>query len=80
MSGASKDTAPSSSKGKEQALMANSSSSSEWILDLSASYHMGSSKEDFCSLNKSQVPHIFVGDDTKREVEGKGNGEFKDVL
>ena len=31
------------------------------------------------------MPHIFVGDDTKMEVEGKGNvemenGEFRDVL
>ena len=31
------------------------------------------------------MPHIFVGDDTKMEVEGKGHiemetGEFKDVL
>ena len=46
---------------------------------------MGSSREDFWSLNKSQVPHIFVGDDTKMEFEGKGNvemenGEFRDVL
>ena len=39
------------SKGKGQALMANSNSSKEWILDSSASYHMGSSKEDFSSLN-----------------------------
>ena len=42
--GTSTDTTPSTSKGKGQALMANSSSSSEWILDLGASYHMGSSK------------------------------------
>ena len=33
----------------------------------------------------SKVPHIFVGDDTKMEVEGKEhvemeNGEFKDFL
>ena len=32
-----------------------------------------------------EVPHIFVGDDTKVEVEGKGevemeSGAFKDVL
>ena len=80
-----KDSTPNSFKGKGQALMANTSSSMEWILDSGASYHMGSSKDDFCSLNKSKVPHIFVGDDTKMEVEGKGNiemetGEFKDVL
>ena len=46
---------------------------------------MGSSKGHFSSLKQSKVPHIFVGDDTKMEVEGKGNvemenGEFKDVL
>ena len=74
----------SDSKGKGQALMANSNSSKEWILDSGASYHMGSSREDFSSLNQSKVPHIFVGDDTKMEVEGKGhvemeNGEFKYV-
>ena len=65
--------------------MENSSSSTEWILDSGASYHMGSSKGDFSSLKQSQVPHIFVGDDTKIEFEGKGhvemeNGEFKDVI
>ena len=46
---------------------------------------MGSSREDFSSLKQSKVPHMFVGDDTKMEVEGKGNvemenGEFKDVI
>ena len=55
------------------------------ILDSGASYHMGSSKEDCSSLNHSKVPHIFVGNDTKMEVEGKGNvemenGEFQNVL
>ncbi len=65
--------------------MANSSSLVEWILDLGASYHMASSKGDFSSLKYSKVPHIFVGDNTKMEVEGKGqvdmeNGEFKDVV
>ena len=65
--------------------MTHSSSSLEWILDSGASYHMGSSRDDFCSLNKSKVPHIFMGDDTKIEVQGKGHvemetGEFKDVL
>ena len=53
------------SKGKGQALMENSNSSTEWILDLGASYRMGSSKEDFSSLKQSKVPHIFLGDDTK---------------
>ena len=38
------------SKGKGQALMENSNSSKEWILDSGASYHMGSSKEDFSLL------------------------------
>ena len=75
----------SNSKGKGQAFMAKSHSSKEWILDLGASYHMGSSKEDFTSLNQSKVPHIFVGDNTKMEVGGKGNvemedGEFQNVL
>ena len=75
----------SDSKGKEQALMANSNSSTKWILDLGSSYHMGSLREDFSSLKQSKVPHIFVGDDTKMEVEGKRNvdmenGEFQDVL
>lgn len=37
----------SDSKGKGRALMAHSNSLKEWILDLGASYHMGSSKEDF---------------------------------
>lgn len=65
--------------------MENTSSSLEWILDLGASYHMGSSKGGFSSLKQSQVPHIFMGNDTKMEVEGKGhvemeNGEFRDVL
>ena len=76
-----KGSSSSDLKGKGQALMANSSSSAEWILDSGASYHMGSSKGDFSSLKQSMVPHIFVGDDTKMEVEGKGhvemeNGEF----
>ena len=83
--GTSKDSTPPTSKGKGQALMANSSSSTEWIFDSGASYHMGSSKGDFSSLKQSKVLHIFVEDDTKMEVEGKGhvemeNGEFKDVL
>ena len=40
----------SDSKGKGQALMENSSSLVEWILDSGASYHMGSSKGYFSSL------------------------------
>lgn len=48
--GTSKDSTPTISKGKGQALMENTSSSSEWILDSGASYHMGSSKGDFSSL------------------------------
>ena len=75
----------SDSKGRGKALMANSHSSKEWIFDSGASYHMGSSKEDFSSLNQSKVPHIFVGNNTKMEVGGKGNvemenGEFQNVL
>ena len=65
--------------------MANENSSKEWIFDSGASYHMGSSKEDFYSMKQSKVPHIFMGDDRKMEVERKGNvemenGEFQDVL
>ena len=51
--GTSKDSTPTSSKGKGQALVENKNSSSEWILDLGASYHIGSSKEDFSSLKQS---------------------------
>ncbi len=85
MPGTSNDSTPTSSKGKRQALMANTSSSLEWILDSSAPYHTSSSKEDFPSLKQSKVPHIFVGEDAKIEVEGKGhvemeNAEFKDVI
>ena len=46
----------SDSKGKGQALMENSSSSKEWILDSGTSYHMGSSKGHFSSLKQSKVP------------------------
>ena len=65
--------------------MAISNSSTKWILDSGASYHMGSSNEDFSSLNQSKVPHIFMGNNTKMEVEGKGNvemenGKFQNVL
>ena len=46
---------------------------------------MGSLKGEFSSFKQSQVPHFFMGDDTKMEFEEKGhvemeNGEFKDVL
>ncbi len=46
---------------------------------------MGASKRDFSSMTHLEVPHIFVGDDTKVEVEGRGevemdNGAFKDFL
>ena len=65
--------------------MESSSSSWEWILDSGATYHMGSLKRYFSSLKKSNVPHIFVGNDTQVDVKGKGqiemeNGELKDVL
>ena len=58
-----------------------------WLIQIllrnsGGSYHMGSSKEDFSSLNQSKVPHIFMGNKSKMEVGGKGNvemelGEFK---
>ena len=46
---------------------------------------MGASKQDFPSMTPSEVPHIFLGDDTKVEIEGKGevemdNRAYKDVL
>ena len=46
---------------------------------------MGASKRYFSSMTPSKLPHIFVGDDTKVEVEGNGevemeNGAFKDIL
>ncbi len=45
--GTSKDSTPTSSKGKGQAPMVNTHSSLEWILESGTSYHMGSSEEDF---------------------------------
>ena len=65
------------SKGKRQALMASSHSSKEWIFDSGVSYHMGSSKEDFSSLNQSKVQHIFMENNTKIKVRGKGNVEME---
>ena len=48
LANAYKDKGSSSySKGKGKAFMANANSSKEWIIDSGASYHMGSSKEDF---------------------------------
>ena len=46
---------------------------------------MGASKKYFSSMKHSKVPHIFIGDDTKVEVEEKGevdmeNEAFNDVL
>ena len=38
------------SKGKGQAFMENTNSSKEWIFGSGASYHTGSSKEDFSSM------------------------------
>jgi hypothetical protein len=57
----------------------------ESILDSGGSHHISSSKGHFSSLEQSKVPHIFVGNDTQMEVEGKGqvemeDEEFKDVL
>ena len=65
--------------------MATSGSSQQWILDSGATHHMGSSREQFSSLEPSKVPHIFIGDDTQVEVEGEGsvdmdNGTFENVL
>ena len=46
---------------------------------------MGASREKFSSMKPSNVPYIYVGNDTQVEVQGKGNvemdnGIFKDVL
>ena len=46
---------------------------------------MGASKEQFSSLKPSNVPYIYVGNDTQVEVQGKGNveldnGIFKEVI
>ena len=46
---------------------------------------MGASKEQFSSLKPSNVPYIYVGNDTQVKVEGSGNvelgnGVFKDIL
>lgn len=46
---------------------------------------MGASKRFFFSMTPLEVPHIFVGDDTKLEVEGKDedemeSGAFKDIV
>lgn len=80
-----KDSNFSTSKGKGQALMESSSSLAKCILDSSASHHMGSSKQNYFSLEKSKVPQTFVERDTQVTDEGKGqvemeNEEFKYVL
>jgi len=73
----------SNSKGK--ALLKHIVSQGEWIIDSGVTHHMGASKRYFSSLTHLKVPHIFVGGDTKVEVEGKCEvemeiGSFKDVL
>ena len=81
-----KDTGSSStSKGKGQALVASTNNAKEWVLDSRATHHMGSSREKFPSMKPSNVPYIYVGNDTQVEVEGKCNAEldngiFKDIL
>ena len=76
---------PSTSKGKGQALLASTINGEEWVLDSGATHHMDASREQFSSLTPSHVPHIYVGNDTQVEVQGKGNielenGIFIDVL
>ena len=73
------------SKRKWKSLLTNIINQGEWIIESGATHHMGASKRDFSSMTPSEVPHIFIGDDTKVEVEGKDevemeNGVFKDVL
>jgi hypothetical protein len=74
-----------SSKGKATALVATADSSQQWILDLGASHHMGSVREQFSLLEPCSVPHILIGDDSPVDVIGKGfvdvgTGTFEDVL
>ena len=80
-----KGTPSSYSKGKWHALLTNTISQGDWIIDSGTTHHMGASKRYFSSMTQLEVPYIFVGDDTKVEVEGKGEVEmnnemFKDVL
>ena len=73
------------SKRKGQSLLTHTISQGEWIIDSGATHHMGALKTIFSSMTPLEVPHIFVGDDTKVEFEEKGevemeSGVFKDVL
>ena len=61
------------SKGKGKSLVASTNNVEEWVLDLGATHHMGASREQFSSMKPSNVPYIYVGNDTQVEVEGKGN-------
>lgn len=61
---ASLSTSSQSKKGKGQALVAATRLSQKWILDSSATHHMGSDREQFSSLEPCTVPHILIGDDT----------------
>ena len=72
-------------KGKGKALVAVVSSPYTWVLDLGASHHMASSKEELASLEPCTMPSILMGDDTPVEVCGRGyvdvgDGTFNDVL
>ena len=51
------------SKRKGKVLLTNNISQREWIIDLGATHHMGTSKRDFSSMSPLEVPHIFLGDD-----------------
>ena len=75
----------STSKGKGQALVASTNNVEEWVVDSGATHHMCASTEHFPSLKPSNVPYIYVGNDTQVEVEGKGNvelenGFFEDIF
>jgi len=68
------------SKGKGQALLASTNNGEEWVLDSGATHYMGASREQFSSLAPSHVPHIYEGNDTQVEVQGKGNIELENGI
>ena len=67
-----KGSSSSDSKGKGHDLLINTISLGEWIIDSGATHHMSPLKRYFSLMKHLEVPHIFKGDDTKLEVEGKG--------
>ena len=67
------------------ALVAGTSSSPSFIIDLGASRNMVSTKETFFSLDMSKGPPIVLGDDSLTDSLGKeridlDHGKFNNVL